>query len=151
MAEIILGKGYQGDNTLWFGLKERKVIEIYGSPDKIYKVDDGARHYQYFDRRLDLQFAPEDGDRLDWIEVHHPEASLFGERLIGRPQLDVVDFVSEKIISTPEVEDYGNFETFFFEPEWLELQFEFGQLTCINFGVFLGDDEEPIWPDTISL
>lgn len=96
---------------------------------------------------LELSFEPENENLLGWIEVHHSQGTLFGYQLIGHSRQNVLDLLAKELENPPECEDYGSFNTAFYEDQWLELNFEFGRLKNINFGVLYGEDDEPLWPN----
>ena len=143
--EISLGVGV---GELLFGLTEARVRAILGEEDKLDETDFGCRRLQFHELMLELSFEPDNDGLLGWIEVHNPNATLYGHKLIGQPRLQVLSLLAEKLDppQLPEFEDYGSFDTAFYEGQWLELQFKFGRLSNLNFGVCYGADDEPLWP-----
>ncbi|MBW4490302.1 MAG: hypothetical protein KME12_21185 [Trichocoleus desertorum ATA4-8-CV12] len=142
--EIRLGEGI---GKLLFGITENEISHILGLPDKSYPDDYGDRFIQYFDARLILKLESEWNYRLGWIEVNNPQATLFGQQLLGSRKREVVDFVSQRVNTELEIEDFGSFESYTFTEVWLELQFELDRLRCINFGVLFDENDEPLYPD----
>ena len=141
--EILLGTGI---GKLLFGFTEAEAVETLGVADKSFKTDLGCQRLQFNQAMLDLSFEPENEGLLGWIEVHHQGATLFGHPLIGKSKETVLDLLIIQLGSPSEVEDYDSFETVFYEEQWLELQFRFGKLSNLNFGVLYNKDDEPIWP-----
>ena len=143
--EIKIGTGV---DNICFGLTENEALKLLGKPDKIYSTDCGCHRLQFNEKLIELSFEPENDYRLGWIEVHNPQAVLFKKMLIGLPEHDValhlIDYLSEQF----EVTDYGSFSSHEYKNEWLELQYEFGRLRCINLGVLYGGDDKPVWPFT---
>ena len=142
---LTIGKGI---DTLLFGSTEDEAESLLGTADKYYFSDSGCKRVQYNELQLELSFEPENENRLGWIEVHNPNAILLGRQLIGQNEKTVIEFLNSKLGAKPEVEDYGSFVSITYEAEWLELQFEFGSLRCINLGVLYGEDDNPAWPRT---
>jgi hypothetical protein len=122
-----------GIGDVLFGLTESKVKEILGLEDKSYETDSGCRRLQFYDKRLELSFEPENDGLLGWIEVYDPEATLFGYKLLGQSKQKVLELLATEL-GKPEFEDYGSFETAFYKDQWLELHFQFGRLTNLNIG-----------------
>lgn len=141
--EILPGIGI---NEVYFGISEAEAYEYLGKPDKIYITDFGCKQLQFYNRRLELSFEGDNDNLLGWIEVHHSDAMLFGVKVIGMMQKQVLDLVSNHLCEQPELEDHGSFVSIFYENHWLELQFEFGCLRCINIGVLYDESGEPKWP-----
>jgi hypothetical protein len=147
IMEIKIGIGV---DELIFGLTESQVEEILGLANKIYTTDGGCRRLQFFDRMLELSFEPDNDGLLGWIEVHNPDATLFGHKLLSQPRERVLEVIVSKLGQPSECEDYASFDTVFYEEHWLEFHFNFGRLTHINFGVLYGKDDETLWPNLIS-
>ena len=140
--EILLAKGL---DNIRFGQTEDEITSQLGEPDKVYLLDESKR-LQFFELRVEFSFEFEQNNRLGWIEVHHPEAILFGQKLIGENREKVLSVISTQIPDQPEVDDYGSFECYLYEKYELELQFKFNSLYSINFGFLWLDNDTPDWP-----
>ena len=140
--EIIIGKG---TSLVSFGLTESETESKLGEPNKSFLSDFDCKRTQYFNHLLELSFEPENDNRLGWIEVHKPECELFGRKLIGIGQEEVLKFVGENCNEVPEIEDYGSMVSVTFHSIWLELQFEFGKCSNINLGVLYDENDNPVW------
>ncbi len=141
--EIMIGAGI---GKVLFGFTEATAREILGLEDKLYETDSGCRRLQFNEAMLELSFEPDNGGLLGWPEVHNPNAKLFGHLWVGQPRQAVLDLLEAYLGKPSEYEDYGSFDTVFYEDQWLELHFKFGRLTNLNLGVLYGEDDEPIWP-----
>ncbi len=141
--EVTLGAGV---GNLRFGLSEAKVKELLGLEDKLYETDFGCRRLQFNSVKLELSFEPDNENRLGWIEVYNPVATLFGCKCIGQSRETVLELLASELGQPSEFEDYGSFDTAFYDDQWLELQFKFGQLVNLNIGVLYGKDNQPVWP-----
>lgn len=140
--EILIGKGV---GSIQFGQVEAEVVQQLGQPDKVYAAED-AKCLQYFDLQVELWFEHERDDRFGWAVVKNPDATLFGQKLMGENAEKVLAVVAAVIADAPEHEDYGSFEAYLYKNYWLELQFEFGRLRSINIGVLWLDDDTVAWP-----
>lgn len=145
--EVTIGIGV---GELLFGFTENKVKEILGLEDKLYKTDSGCRRLQFYNEMLELSFEPDNDGLLGWIEVHNPEAILFGHKLLWQTKYRVLDLLAAELGKPSEYEDYRSFDTAFYEKQWLELHFHFGRLTNLNIGVLYGKDNETLWPNLVS-
>jgi hypothetical protein len=142
-VEIVLGEGI---GALQFGMTADQLAVTLGQPDKDEADDYGDRLLQYTGQHLDCRLETNNQSRFVWVVVKNPAAKLFGKRLLGQPQANVVAFLTDKIGRATGVEDYGSFESYFFESVWLELQFTAAKLSSINFGVIYSDDDQPMFP-----
>ena len=143
--EIILRTGI---GSIRFGASESEALEILGDPDKTYFTESECKRVQFNSHLLELSFEPENENRLGWVEVHNPNATIFKSKIIGLEQHLVVSLVSSHVNEVPDIEDYGSFISYFYTGNMLELQFEFGILKCINFGVPYNAENLPEWPNT---
>jgi hypothetical protein len=143
--EVIPGVG---TDLIQFGIAEAEAIALLGQPDKTYRTDEGCKRLQFNRLRLELSFEPENDYRLGWIEIHNPELSLGGRKIIGTSQENALVYVTEFLKEQPELEDYGSFVSVSYDKHWLELQFQFGRLDCVNVGVLYDEAETPRWPSS---
>jgi len=137
-----------GTDLIQFGVTEEEACKILGKPDKTYITDEDNRRLQFNKARIELSFEPDNDDRLGWIEVHHPESMLFGKKVIGMQQDEVLELVTGSLNEQPIFDDYDSFISVSYDNNWVELQFEFGCLRNINLGVLYDESETPIWPNT---
>lgn len=140
--EIIIG---QGINEIRFGLTQAQAIELLGEPDKTYELE-GSTRWQYFDSQIELSFEKEHEDKMGWIEIKNPDALLFNLKLIGESAETVLSVVADNIADEPEHDDYGNLETYYYNDQQLEFQFEMNRLRSINSGFLWLDNDTPRWP-----
>ena len=124
-----------GTDLIAFGVTEFEVTKNLGMPDKAYLTDSNSSRLQYHELRVELAFEPNDGNRLRWMTIHNPDAELFDRKLIGHREIEVLNFLSMQIDEEPRVEDYGALLCVTYPSYRLELQFQFGRLSCINIGI----------------
>lgn len=143
--EVIVGIG---TDKVRFGITEAEAVSVLGAPDKTYTTDEGCKRLQFNLLRIELSFEPENENRLGWIEVHDPKLLLSDRKLVGLAQQEVLSFVTELLDEQPEIEDYDSFLSVSYDEHWVELQFQFGCLICVNFGVLYDESENPKWPSS---
>jgi hypothetical protein len=106
-----------------------------------------AKFLFFHSLQLECWIEENNDSRLGWLSTQNPYTSLLGKRLLGQPQLPVIEFVRSQLGDETEWEDHGSMESVFFEEQWLELQFEMGLLRRINFGVLYDENDNPAWPE----
>jgi hypothetical protein len=141
--QIDIGKGVGG---IIFGLTEDEIHAAIGAPDKIYVTDLETRDLQYFSLKLVLKIEIDNDSRLGWIEVHNKSITFPWCNPWSTEKTELLKSLASKLGEEPEIDDYGHMESYMFAENWVELQFELGELSCINFGVLYGDDDQPLWP-----
>ena len=117
-----------------FGISMDDVEYILGKPNKIYKTNEGNIRWQYYQYLIELSFEKEDEFKLGWIEVYNKYSTIYNHMFIGENIEQVIKYFNDKIMERPEFNDYGSFESYFYNKNWIELQVQFGNVTNINFG-----------------
>lgn len=141
--QIKIGRGL-GD--LVFGMTEQEIYQVLGHPDKIYVDELEDRDLQYYQQKLVMKIEYGNDDRLGWIEVHNKSVQFPWCNPWTLDRLELLKNLEEMIGEEYFLEDYGHMESYFFKENWLELQFILGELVCVNFGVFYGDNDLTLWP-----
>ena len=140
--KIILGTGF--GEQIRFGMSPSQVQALLGNPDKIIPLDDDEKRveHQYNQLKMTFRYYDVNDEKLGWIETENPHVELFGVKAIGLNKAEAVKLLSE---NSPELDDYGSFETIFFEDVWLELQITYDEVSRVKFGVFIDENDEYIW------
>jgi hypothetical protein len=146
-VNIELTRGLDG---LLFGMSEDEVIAVNGPPDKTVVTDNGNRDLCYYTLKLVLKIEPTNEGRLGWISVRNRSSRLSGLDPWSMEQKTLLHHLEIELREAYEFEDYGEMETFFFPQSWVELQYELGELTAINFGVPYHYNDEPRWPPKLA-
>lgn len=135
-----------GLSLIPFGLTETQVIALFGFPNKSQVTESGDREIQYFQHKIELKFEAENEDRLGWIVVHNKDFQIFDTSPWVLTKDEVIELFTRELDETPNFEDYFSLESYSFDNNWVELQFEFGELHSINIGVLYDEDDSPLWP-----
>lgn len=157
LQNIILGRGL-GD--LLFGSSREKSELVLGEPDKIdrYSYDreglDKTEAWFYQDLGLSLHFDGQENFKLGTLEVSSDQFLLNGERLINRSKDDVLSFVKNQKLGDYDSEDvscveFPDYELLTFDDVSLNLWFESGVLSEIQWSPFWSDDGQEVWPKQI--
>jgi len=140
--EILIGKGI---GNFSFGLSKNEIQLIQGKPDKIY-TDDYEDVFVVYNS-IKATFKIESNNKFGWLETSNKDVTIFNISPWSIEQKELVTKITEILNETPEVEDYGSFESITFNKSWLELQFEYGKLKEINLGVLYDENNNTIWPN----
>ena len=140
--EVNLREGIDG---LRFGMKQKDVEKQCGTPDKQYKDDEDNVVYLYNDRKIMLTFYEEEDYRLSYMASSHPELELFSSNIIDEEWEDVKKLLEKNGVKGFEKEDFDSFENYFNEDNWLTLAVEFGEVTRVEIGAIISDEDEFEW------
>ena len=155
IKDIVIGKGL-GD--IQFGFTKEKLKYLIGEPDEIdsYNAsgeEDGylteAWHYDEYE--FSVSFDEEDNWRLTTISISSLDCALNGTQLIGKEMDDVLVFLENEDLGENELEDLSDNvidqKLISFLTASLNLWFENGKLSEIQWGVLWSDEDTPSWPD----
>lgn len=134
-----------GIGPLLFGMKQKDVIAIYGTPDKQFEDDDKNVIFIYNKEKLRLTFYEDEDFRLGYLITSNPDSIVLDQKLIGRNVNEVKDALPFR---TWETEDFDSTENHFNESNWLILQSEFETIIRVEVGAIINDNDEFEWTFT---
>ncbi|OIQ20119.1 MAG: hypothetical protein BM557_05460 [Flavobacterium sp. MedPE-SWcel] len=140
--EISLKKGI---DRLVFGMEQKDVEALYGSPDREYSDEDENIIYLYNDKKLRLTFYEDEEFRLGYIIGSHTDLQLFGNSVISESWDTVHPLVKEKGIKSFENEVFDSQDNFFNEENWIIFTVEFGEIVKVELGAVISDKDEFDW------
>ena len=131
-----------GLDKLLFGMKQKDVEAIYGKPNKQFNDDDGNIICLYNAIKSSLTFYEDEDFRLGYIICSHPELSILGHKVIGK---NVESIKAELRFKSWGKDDIDIIENHFNESNWLILQSEYNDITHIEIGAIIKDNDEFDW------
>lgn len=134
-----------GIDKLIFGMKQKDVTAVYGTPDKNYKDEDDNVIFVYNKFKMRLTFYKDEDFKLGYVVVSSADLELFGNKLMGRNIKDVKKDLAQKNISKFTQEEFDTFENYFNEENWLLLQTEFEEVVKVEVGAIINSKDEFDW------
>ena len=132
----------QGLDKLLFGMWQKDVIALYGTPNKTYEDDEGNVIFLYYLQKLSLTFYQDEDFRLGYIIWSHPEITILSKKVIGTN----IHFIkSELPIKSWILEAIDIIENHFNESNWLILQSEYDEVKRVEIGAIITDSDEFDW------
>lgn len=129
-----------GIDELVFGMKPKDVVGILGLPSKQFLDEDENKIYQYNQEKLHLTFYEDEDFRLGYIVCANENLKLRNKKIISQNIFEIqksLEIDGLKFI----LEDFDTFEHYFNEDNWLILSVEFNQITKLEIGAIIKDDE----------
>jgi len=117
--DISIGKGI---DDILFGQAEKDIITSLGRPNKKYFDELGDIYLKYNSLETTFKLEKENDYRLGWIETSSFKTNLLDVSPWGIPKNDLIERLTQALGESPEVEDYGSFESVTYNNAWLELQ-----------------------------
>ncbi len=131
-----------GIDQLLFGMQQKDVIAIYGSPDKEFEDEEQNIIFLFNKLQLRLTFYQDEAMKLGYMITSNPEVTLLDKKVIG---LEVETIKKELPFKSWEEEDFDSTENHFNESNWLVLQSEFGKIIRVEIGAIINDNDEFEW------
>lgn len=155
ITDIKIGNGL-GD--IPFGCTKEKLRYLIGEPDEIdsYNAsgeEDGylTEAWHYDEHEFSVSFDEEDNWRLTTISISSPQCMFNGNQLIGKGMDDVLELLGNEDFGENELDDLSDDnidqKLISFLPASLNLWFENGELSEIQWGVLWSDEDTPRWPE----
>lgn len=155
ITDVKIGSGL-GD--IPFGCTKEKLRHLIGEPDEIdsYNAsgeEDGylTEAWHYDEHEFSVSFDEEDNWRLTTISISSPQCMLNGNQLIGKGMDDVLELLGNEDFGENELDDLSDDnidqKLISFLPASLNLWFENGELSEIQWGVLWSDEDTPRWPE----
>ncbi|WP_207513167.1 hypothetical protein [Longitalea luteola] len=140
-------KPKKGIGEFTFGMKADQVVAKLGKPDKTYQDEDDENQllYQYNKHKLRLTFYQDHDGKLGYIRSANPNLTFQGKPVMNTPIDKVKSEVFGKFIEEWEEEDYDFFVTYVNEDNWIVLNVEYDEVTEIELGVPVKNDDEYDW------
>ena len=139
--EILPNKGY---GQIKFGMDMDKLAEIVGEPEEIMSFDDEEELsivvLHYWDQGFTVFMDGITRQVVAGIELDQPDSTLYGKKIIGLEEEEVIDFMKSKGHTKYEVEMEENDKRYSFDEGMVDFFFVEGKLEYMNFGVLV--DEE---------
>jgi len=138
----------RGLGSLLFGMSREQVSSVLGPPTSIDRADADSENWIYDPLLLSVAFDESTGWRLVSFEVWHPETTVLGVRVFGRPQLSVLTELADFGLSRAEHRDGVESEEseLYFADAALHLWGTGTQFTALSSGVGHDADDREDWP-----
>ena len=129
-----------GIDKLVFGMKPKDVVGILGLPNKQFLDEDDNKIYQYNQEKLHLTFYEDEDFRLGYIVSASENLKLFNKKIINQNIIEAKKSLESDSLKFA-LEDFDTFEHYFNEDNWLILSVEFNEITKVEIGAIINDDE----------
>lgn len=137
-------KPNEGYGDILFGSKMAPFIKQYGKPEEIENFDDDEEMnttlLHYWKAGLSVFFVGLSAQTLAGIEVDHPDTLLFGEKILGKTEDEIIKLMKQNGHSEFEDETELEDKRLSFDISMMDFFFRDGKMVYMNFGVFVDDD-----------
>ncbi len=129
----------QGIGDLRFGMTKKQVEQLLGKPSKHFEDEDSNEIFVYNSQKLVITFYEEEDFKLGYLTVSSSEVLINENPIIGKTINQVKTLLPD--FKKWDFQDFDTFEHYFDEENWLILVCEFGEITKVEIGAVIKDDE----------
>lgn len=153
MKQDLIIKPLVGFGDLKFGATKKEIEALFGEPQEVETIEGDedfmeVEVWSYWDKGHVVYFEKEYEDRCTNFETDHDDATLFGKKVFGLTEKQLIALMKENGFTDFEVE---------FEEEWEEKRVSFFDaqvdfifdeevLVQVSWAVGINDNEEVNWP-----
>jgi hypothetical protein len=139
--EIIPNKGLDG---LLFGTDIESFVNKYGEPEEVQNFDEdeelNTTVLHYWKEGFSAFFVGYSAPILAGIEIDHPETSLFGTKILGLSEEELVQFMKEHDYTNYETDQEDTDKRLSYDVGMMDFFFRDNKLIYMNFGVLVDED-----------
>ncbi len=131
-----------GLGDLKFGMKIKPFIEKFGEPEELENIDedeDLTTILHYWTKGLSAFFYGLSDQVLAGIESDHSDLVLYGEKILGKSEDEIVTMMKKHGHESYEVEMEGPDKRLSFDISMMDFFFRNGKLAYMNFGVLIDE------------
>lgn len=134
----------EGLGELKFGMKMDQFIDTYGEPEEIDTFDDdeelNTTVLHYWTQGFSIFFVGLYSQILAGIETDHPDATLFGKKIMNLPEEEIVSLMNNNGQSHYEVEvEEEKDKMLSYDLSMMDFFFREDKLVYMNFGVLVDE------------
>ncbi len=133
-----------GLGSIKFGTKMEPFIKQFGEPDELENIDEDEEMnttvLHYWENGLSVFFVGLEDHLLAGIETDNPKSILFGEKIMEKPESEIVGLMKKNGYEAFETEAEDNDKRLSFDVSMMDFFFRDGKLIYMNFGVFVDDE-----------
>ena len=133
-----------GLGNLTFGTEMKPFITSVGEPEELENIDEDEEMnttvLHYWKSGYSVFFVGLSDQVLAGIETDHPDVNLFGEKIMGRPEDEIVGLMKKHGHVDYEVDKEESDKRLSFDISMMDFFFRDGNLIYMNFGVFVDEN-----------
>jgi len=133
-----------GYGDIKFGMDMDKLAKIVGEPEEIISFDDDEELniviLHYWEKGFSVFMDGITRQVVAGIEFDNPDSKLYGEKIIGKGEDEIIAFMKSNGHSDYEIELEESDKRYSFDDGMMDFFFVNGKLEYMNFGVLV--DEE---------
>lgn len=138
-------KPNKGLGELLFGTDIESFVNKYGEPEEVQNIDDddgdlSTTILHYWKDGFSAFFVGISAPILAGIEIDHPDTTLFGKKVLGMTENELIGFMKENGYTNFETEQEETDKRLSFDVGMMDFFFRDNILIYMNFGVLVDED-----------
>ncbi len=146
MLESLEIKPKEGFGEIKFGEYLDNIVTLLGEAEEIDSIEEDEEMnmliLHYWDLGFSIIFEGKTKQVVSGFETDHQDATMFGEKIIGKSEEEVIDLMKNNGMTGFEAEQEDTDKRVSFDDDMLDFYFRDNKLVYVNWGVYVNDEGE---------
>ena len=146
MLESLEIKPKEGFGEIKFGEYLDNIVTLLGEAEEIDTIEEDEEMnmliLHYWELGFSIIFEGSTKQIVSGFETDHPDATMFGKKVIGMPEKEVIMLMKENGVVNFEAEQEEVDKRVSYDDEMLDFYFRDDKLVYVNWGVYVNEEGE---------
>ncbi len=146
MLESLEIKPKEGFGEIKFGEYLDNIVTLLGEAEEIDTIEEDEEMnmliLHYWELGFSIIFEGSTKQIVSGFETDHPDATMFGKKIIGMPEKEVIALMKENGVVNFEAEQEEVDKRVSYDDEMLDFYFRDDKLVYVNWGVYVNEEGE---------
>jgi hypothetical protein len=146
MLESLEIKPKEGFGEIKFGEYLDNIVTLLGEAEEIDTIEEDEEMnmliLHYWELGFSIIFEGSTKQIVSGFETDHPDATMFGKKVIGMPEKEVIALMKENGVVNFEAEQEEVDKRVSYDDEMLDFYFRDDKLVYVNWGVYVNEEGE---------
>ena len=135
-----------GFGEIKFGEYLDNIVTLLGEAEELDSIEEDEEMnmliLHYWELGFSIIFEGTTKQVVSGFETDHPDATMFGKKIIGMPEADVIKLMTDNGMGSYESEMEEVDKRISFDDEMLDFYFRDDKVVYVNWGVYVNSDGE---------
>ncbi len=146
MLESLEIKPKEGFGEIKFGEYLDNIVTLLGEAEEIDSIEEDEEMnmliLHYWDLGFSIIFEGTTKQVVSGFETDHQDATMFGEKIIGKSEKEIIDLMKNNGMTGFEAEQEDTDKRVSYDDDMLDFYFRDNKLVYVNWGVYVNDEGE---------
>jgi len=146
MLESLEIRPKEGFGEIKFGEYLDNIVTLLGEAEEIDSIEEDEEMnmliLHYWDLGFSIIFEGKTKQVVSGFETDHPDATMFGEKVIGKSEQEIIDLMKNNGMTGFEAEQEDADKRVSYDDDMLDFYFRDNKLVYVNWGVYVNEEGE---------